>query len=355
LLLFASSMLLPAAGLQAIPYVALLFVLDYTLRRRLCVADLRAVATGCIAGGSAMAVVFLWNHALTAYVSQTIASGYNMVGAGLQVAVINDDAAVGRLMAQLKALSPLSVLQIIIQDMSVLPLMVFLLAIALSPWHRNDPALRRAALGGCIAAVLIPWGMLASGRYAFYYAWMAAIPVAIAFVVALERCWLTRQRALATCGALAATISIVLGMPLEISREVHKVGAGGYAAVERIVRDETRPGDALYGDPVLYYAARRAAVEFISTSYAGGRGYRTMTDDERATISVAIVAPEHAIETFEKLGGTWRQTRTYQSPYGPVLTVYRRTGVQTSINQSVSASCVPGTQERGSLPICGSR
>jgi hypothetical protein len=328
ILLFLCATPLLASGLHSIPYAVLLLCLEYLFSRKVCISDVAAIGFGCVAGGFAMAGFFFWKHSLTAYVSQTFASGYNIVGAGLQAAILRDNAAVSRFLVQVKALSPVSVLQTIIRDTSALPLILYLLCLTILLLRAKQsrlPALRSTVLAGLTAALLVPYGMLAAGRYPFYYSWMAAAPVTVAFSIALEQSWLARKRLLIAGGFLAGTASILLGMPSEVWRDEHGTGPGEYDVVERILRHETQAGDAVYGDPVLYYAAKAANIPFFSTSYAGGRGYRRMTDEERSRISVLILAPEQVAESFEKVGSRWTQQRIYQSPYGSSLVVYKRT------------------------------
>ena len=327
-LLFSCAFLMPPSGLHSMPYVVLLLCLEYLFSRKLRVADLSVIGLGGTVGGLALTALFLWKHSLTAYVSQTFASGYNVFGAGLQAAIIGDHAAIARLFAQIKALSPENALQAVGADTSVLPLIIFLLSLLLLLWREGNSTARSVAIAGLVAAVLIPYGMLAAGRYAFYYAWMGAAPLAVAFSVSVEKLWIARQRLLVWFGITAATVSIWLGMPSIVWREVQKVAPAEYSAIDRILRDEAQPGDVIYGDPVLYYAAKMVGIPFFSTSYAGGRAYPRMAENERSRISVLIVSPEQVSPSFEKLGSGWTQGRTYQLPYGSSLAVYRRTIAQ---------------------------
>jgi hypothetical protein len=59
------------------------------------------------------------------------------------------------------------------------------------------------------------------------------------------------------------------------------LAAGASHQAQPVRRDRTHrrrgheAGDVIYGDPVLYYAAKSRSLVFFSTSYAGGHGYRT--------------------------------------------------------------------------------
>jgi hypothetical protein len=205
-------------------------------------------------------------------------------------------------------------------------LVLFLLCAVVLLRNAKHSKARFVALAGLVSAILVPYGMLAAGRYAFYYAWMGAVPVAIAFAITLEQSWVGSRRLLLTGGVVAGIVSVYLGMPSEVWQQFHQTDPGTYAAVELMVQQETQLGDAVYGDPAMYYAVKQLNIPFFSTSYAGGRGYPRMTDEERARISTLILAPAQIPESIEKLGGEWKQKLTYQLPYGP-LVVYKRTSL----------------------------
>jgi hypothetical protein len=329
-LLFLCATLILPSGIHAIPYLVLLVGLDYICCRKLRTRDLTAIGVGCLAGGFAMAVLFLWKHALRTFVSQTFASGYNMAGSGLQAAMIHDNAATKRLLVQLRRLSPDSVLQIIAQDTSALILILVLLFLLIRAWRVKQSKIRFIALMGVVSAIAIPYGMLVAGRYAPYYAWMGAAPTTVAFAMCLEACWLTGKRLLVAGSLVAAAASILLGMPSDVWRQVHTTDPTDYGKLQELLRNETRPGDTVYGGPILYYAAKSSNIPFVSTSYAGGRGYRHMTDGERSRVSILILQPNEIDESFQKLGGRWTRRLTYQMPYGTSLVVYRRSpGLQS--------------------------
>ena len=166
--------------------------------------------------------------------------------------------------------------------------------------------------------------MFAAGRYALYYLCMGAVPVLIAFTVALEQSWMARKSPWMAGGVLAAIAAIMLGMPSYIWQDVHKTPPNAYRVVEQFLRSEAKPGDVLYGDSVLYYAAKTAGIPFFTTSYGGGHGYPRISDEERSRISLLIVQPQQVAESFEKLGPGWIPQGTHSLPYDLSLVVYTR-------------------------------
>jgi hypothetical protein len=335
-LLCLCGMLLLPSGLQTIPYAALLLCLDYYVRRRLRIQDIAAVGLGTALGGLVLAAIFLSRHALYDYCAQTFASGYNIFGCLLQVIVIRDQKSIDRLTPVLLNLMPWNVLATIVKDHSLAPLVALFPFLAIWPRPNGASRLRAIARAGLVATLLVPLGMLAAGRYPFYYAWMGAVPATIVFVIALEASWAERKIHFWLVGSLAAVVSLCLGMPSIVWRQVIEADPGTYRAVEAMVRQETKKANTLFGSPPVYYAAKQAKVHFLCTSYSGGRGYPRMTDDERGQISVLILVPEEVQEAFDKVGGSWTQTGSYHTAYGQFLVFGRN-------SKAVVSGEAPGT------------
>jgi len=329
-LLFSFAALVPASGLHIIPYIAALLVLELAITRRRRTRDLWVMAAGCMAGGLALMGIFLVQGVLRSYLAQTVASGYNILGAALQAVVIRDHAAVRRFIDQLAALLPWNFVRILARDASSLPLIAFLLASIFAARGERRWSLRSPAVAGVVAAVLIPLAMLAAGRYMVYYGWMGALPVAVAFAVVLDRDAREGRWGWWRAGVATGALALLLGMPLQIWQQVRHTKPSQYAEIERIVDEATRPGDVVYGDPVLYYAAKSRSLEFFSTSYAGGHGYPHMSEDERARFTAILVPPAVAKEAQEKVGGAWVRSAIYPSPYGSFLVLWRRAPIGPS-------------------------
>jgi hypothetical protein len=304
--LMLASMPLLACGLQSIPYVALLVLCDRITLRKATFADLGAIVGGFIVGASILLSIYLWKHTLVAYVSQTFASGYNIVGAALQAARFRDPNAVGRFLEVVEALLPWRVVHTIGQDRGMALLIAFLALMAVVAWRRGAADLARTACVGIVVALLIPYGMLASGRYAYYYAWMGAAPVMVAFVMTLEASNRPGRRDVYLVGIAVAVAASLVGMPLRVWRDVAARGPSQYSRVEQAYRTEAKPSDIVYADPLFYYAAKKAGNQFYSVTYAGGRGYRSMSAEECSGISIVMVSVTLADETRRKLGGSWR-------------------------------------------------
>jgi hypothetical protein len=322
-LLFATALFIFPCGMQAVPYAVLLLGLDYIVSKKLRIPEILSIASGCAIGGLLMASIFLWQGSLKGYIAETATSGYNILGSALQALIIRDDAAISRFLSQLNGLTPKNVLNTVLRDNSLVPLIAFF-GIAAIASQRGHPLLRSIALYGLVAAFLVPFGMAAAGRYAIYYGWMGAAPPAIAFVAALELCVREQRGRLMAGGILAAFASAVLGMPAEVLRQAVQTSPSAYNEVEDLLRKEVVAGDAVYGDPVLYYAAKKDRIPFYSSTYAGGRLYRSMSGEERSQVKVLIIRPEDFDEAVSKLGGDWKRTNGYYLAYGFQLGIWRR-------------------------------
>ena len=305
--LLACSIPLAAAGLHAIPYLCLLLLIVRVVTGKIAATDLLAMGVGSGLGGLMLMAVFLSQHALGAYLAQTVASGYNILGAALQAAKFHDPASVGRFVDVLRALAPDRVIETVFHDWGS-GLMIIAMAVGFVALHRvKHSGARFAARVGLITAIVIPYGMLAAGRYAYYYSWMGAAPVALLYTRFVEACRTEGRTSLAAIGVFCGIAALVVGLPLRLWREVPSITAMRYSDLDAAFRREVRVDDVVYADPIFYYAAKQARLPFYSLTYAGGRGYRQMSVQERARISVAIVAQVDVPQTVEKLGGEWRR------------------------------------------------
>lgn len=323
-LLFLAGTGLLAVGLQSIPYVVLLFVLARIASGRWSAAELGAVGAGCATGGVLLAALFAAHHVLPAFIAQTFASGYNIVGAAVQAAVFRDRVAVGRFTDVLYALMPWEVLRVVARDHGS----ALLIGFALAAYALTRAAAARRAAGLCVVAgILVPYGMLAAGRYPVYYAWMGAVPVAVLFVCLLEHLYRAPARGWFRAGCAAALVAFAVGLPLALWHETTRTPPDRYARLAAGFADTVRPADVIYGDPVLYYLAKRGGYPFYSVTYAGGRGYRTMAEAERSAITLALVTRPQVTQTRAKLGGEWLEAGPpLDVPGVEPLVVLRRAG-----------------------------
>jgi hypothetical protein len=309
--LFLIALLIVPSGLQTIPYIAILIACDSVLRRQFRAGDTLAVSAGCAVGAALLLALFARHGQAHTFLSLTAASGYNMLGAGLQAGLIGDAPAMSRLLAMLDALRPMNFARSIAMNPSLPPLLLALvITIAASHiWRKGD--IRPIGFAGLAVTMAVVLGMLLAGRFAVYYAWMASVPAAIFVAAAIQK--LGDARAPATVATLlaAVVVAIALGLPRQLLSEARGGGPELVSMANSIVATEAREGDVLYGDPALYYPAKTRRLDFYSTTYAGGRGYRDILPAERDAVTLLIVPSGQEADVMAKLGGQWKLVRAY--------------------------------------------
>jgi hypothetical protein len=255
--------------------------------------------------------LFAWRGQAYVFLSQTAASGYSMLGAGLQAGLIGDEPAVSRLLAMLHALRPMNFSSSIVLNPSLPALLLSLLiAIAASQVLRKGD-IRLLGFAGLSVTIAVVLGMLLAGRFPVYYAWMASVPAAVFVAAAIQKFADVRARAVVAALLTAVVLAIALGLPRQLVLEVRAGGPTLFVLANSIVATEAGEGDVLYGDPVLYYPAKTRRLDFYSTTYAGGRGYRDILPAERDAVTLLIVPGGQEAEAMAKLGGGWKLVRAY--------------------------------------------
>jgi hypothetical protein len=325
------SMLLVPTGLHSIPYVVILIACDAALRRRLPTVDILACAGGCALGGVGTLALFAAQGEAFTFISQTAASGYNIVGAILQAVVIGDEASIARLLTMLHGLLPAGVAHSIRMNPSLVPLLLALGVATVASRIASRPDLRTAGIAGLTTAGCVILGMMLAGRFPSYYAWMASIPAAVAAVTVLQKLVDERMRLSAAAVALAIALALGLGLPSALLAEV-RLGGREISDLARSITDaEIRSTDIVYGDPVFYYDVKGRGRDFYSTTYSGGRGYPAMSRVERDRVTLVIVWAGSEAAAMAKLGGEWELKRSYATTVAApasVLLVFRRNGAE---------------------------
>lgn len=314
---FVISLFLIPSGLQTVPYVAILILCDAVLYCRFRTSDALAAFGGCAIGGAFSLALFASQGQAYAFLSQTVASGYNIFGAGLQAVVIGDTEAVARFVRMLHELLPGNVLKTIAMNPSLPALILALLAVWSFSLIYRRREIAMISLAGVFVAVSVVFGMLLAGRFAIYYSWMASIPAAIGVVTSLQKLIDGRFRMGAAALVVVVALAIALGLPRQLVVEARGDKAHITSLVESIVAAEVSGNAVVYGDPALYYAVKGRGLDFYSVTYAGGRGYREMSKSERDSITLLIVYSGDEFAAMTKLGGKWALQRTYSVRTGP--------------------------------------
>jgi len=121
---------------------------------------------------------------------------------------------------------------------------------------------------------------------------------------------------IAVCATLLATAATV-GLPLRLARTLAEWRDRDYAPVEGFVTAGLRPEDHVYVSFAAYYPAKRIAEVVFLPPYR-----RMMRPEEKAGVTVLVVAPREAGDAQTFMGGAWREVA--RLGHGQVMTVVDR-------------------------------
>jgi len=284
--LFVLAALVPWAGLQLLPYLALLGLLVLLLRGEAAVADLLTVGLGCLAGVVCLAAFLLENGVWHEFLkSVSILSG-----TGRSIA--------DRLATALVApfTEPSSIL-----------LLAALGLILVSALRRGDYRLRSPLAAGLLAGVLVPCFLALAGKYARYYCWMAFIPMAAAAAAELQsgRAWPVRKLVMPLL-----LLACAAGLPARLAVTCREWGLRDPGPVDQIVAEQVRPTDWVYSEYEAYYPAKKTAAVLFLPPYAGlipgmkGR-QPALSAAERERVDLLILKPSTEQETLQFFAGRW--------------------------------------------------
>jgi hypothetical protein len=286
--------LIPWAGLQLIPYIAILSLLLLVLRGRDAISDVAAVVAGGILGSLTLAVFFMehgvWNDFLIACTIQS--------GARLTIAQ-----RLGRGIA-----APLV-------DPSAVLLLVALVIVATASIVRCEGRRRSAAAVGVLVGAGVPCAMGVLGRYTCYYSWMAFIPMAAALASTFER---PRVGRFVQGTAVAiAILACGVGLPARLLVVWFEWDLRDTGRVEKFVTSHLRPTDQVFSIYEAYYPAKASAKGVVLPAYIGepfapDAPSGAITHDERERINVLILKPECVERSLRFFGGQWRQVARYK-------------------------------------------
>jgi hypothetical protein len=282
--------LLPLAGMQMLPYTAMMLVLLLFLLGRRYSRELACIAVGVGIGATALVLLYAANGALERFVASM------RLGA---------DVSLTRALVDNKTFHHRNTVP---KDPSLLALLMAGLVLLRQRMKAREPMLRTPLAFALIAAVAVPVGMIASGKFPTYYAWMVYLPLAVAVCGALASGKGARP---ATALALMACI---LGLPFQLAYAAYDRQDRNYGPVTAAIGPLVQPNDAVYADYSAYYVARSKARLVFTKHYLA-----RLNSDERRSISVIIVDPADAVSVQAALGGKWNEVGPEISPRHSML------------------------------------
>ncbi len=315
--------LVPWAGLQLIPYAALLGLLLLVVKGRAAVGGVASVAVGGALGTAALVGLFRAEGVWPEFVKSVALLG----GARRPLAARAADA----LRAPLAEPSSL--------------LLLLALAVLLGfELRRGGLRLRSPVVVGLLAGVVVPCALAFVGKYVRYYAWMSSVPTAVCVASYLGGAGATTAARLAVAPLLL--LACAVGLPARLAVTALEWGLRDPAPVDRLVAGRVRPGDWVFSEYEAYYPAKRTAAALFLPPYLGDTSGPPLADPpitaaERDRVNVLITKPDTAAKRLAFFGGPWTPVARYAAdpaarvrllakvgfgskPYD--LTVYRRRG-----------------------------
>lgn len=293
LMLFVASALVPWAGLQGLPLLAVTGVFLLAWRKRAALADVAVLAGGSLTGVLGLVLLYHSHGVLDAFVASI--SSHHTLGQTLTLP---------ELLAE-----KLGKAKTLLADVSLLALMGGSGLSLLLFRKRLGSDLVEGVCRGLSFAVLAALAVFSLGKFPLFYSWMAFVPVALSWAALLDGAMaggaVAARNLLVGCGLVAA----FLGLPLRLGVTVKEWDRRDYGPVRELVQKNITPEDCVFASFQAYHAVKPWARETLVSSYA-----RAITPDEKERVTCLIIAPADHSETVHLIGGTWRDTGAAVSP-----------------------------------------
>jgi hypothetical protein len=290
---------LPWSGLQLIPYVATLGFMLVVVRGRQSLPEVFAACAGLLLGAASLFAFFNWHGVWPQFVNSVTALSQRH----RTLMDCSADAA---------------------RSLRVDPSRQLLIALLLGLlcWHlvRRRWTAFSLILWAIYFGVAVPAAMAFLGRFPIYYCWMSYAPMVICLGIWLHRASLGRVGKLAVVAIVAG--ACVIGLPARLLVTLAEWNVRDPIPVYELAKRNLTQRDVAYCDFEAYYAVKRVTDDVFLPTYLSH-----MTTSERASIHVAVIRPEGAQSTLEKLGGKWKSIEVYDGNKANSFTINSRFGI----------------------------
>lgn len=198
------------------------------------------------------------------------------------------------------------------KDFSFWPVFTLALLLAAYLLARRRLSWRSPLCFGLAYAVALSLALVIGGKFPTYYGWMTYAPLCLCVCAALSSTSLPPLWRRASGGALMLAVGVGAGPHLAAA--AWDWPERDYERVRAFVRQHVTAGDWLYGDHVVYYAAKPLAARVFMPFYLAA-----MPEDEKRRLTVLLVAPGNLTEVTNTIGGHWVSTGDRLSPGRPPL------------------------------------
>jgi hypothetical protein len=321
----ATSIFIPIAGLNLLPYALVMSVLCIAICGRRHRRELATVGLGTSVGGLFLYMLYVTNR--VAHVILVSAGGHALHDVVAEGAGVRSSDAQDKVIYTLLHLPSMlgqrlsGMLRWYSDDPSFVVLAVLVLGTAIHAWRKRGWLPRSLTTFGAAVALLVPLVLGLARNYPFYYSWMSLIPLAIASAAILSDLIARPDSRL----QLSAAVIMILfasywGMPQRL-REMNDNPnlAESYRRLDAFLAANSKSDDRAYADFESYYGL------IARTRYTLLPTYRdVMTDAEKNELSLLVVRRENAQTAQAMVGGHWQQVAELHEPVPYDLLVYRR-------------------------------
>lgn len=284
-LLALAAFLIPVAGFSGLPFLAFAGLLWLLITRMKGWKDVAIAGVSSAAGLAALLITYQQLGLLEAFFASTGGqSSLSQAKSGLAALLVwwaymlNDFKVDGSLWALLFGVT----------------------GVLLLSWRSSGIGAVKRPLLILIFSFITPIFLIITGKFIIYYGWILFVP--LVFVWGLLRDSLPQQQAwLRDALALVALISCAAGLPLRLGLTLKEWQARDYQPVRELAATAVKPDDIAYIDQQAYYAVKPLAAETMLGFYL-----KTMTPEEKESVSLLLVNPADLERVSSSIGGVWQ-------------------------------------------------
>lgn len=200
---------------------------------------------------------------------------------------------------------------------SYIILVVVLLGLAAASALRRIPTYKHLAIAALIA-ILVPFGLGALRNYPFYYTWMAVMPLTVMVFSIISQIKIERIKF--GVSALVAFAVIYPGLIGHFARSLSgQEMLRSYHESSALLAQEISPEDRVYADYAAYYPLVVTADYVLLPTYSD-----MLRDHDREAINTLVVREENFADAQELFTGNWQLTRELPLTHPYNLNIYRR-------------------------------
>ncbi|HSY20097.1 MAG TPA: hypothetical protein VK815_17255, partial [Candidatus Acidoferrales bacterium] len=276
----ALGFLMPWAGLQLLPMLAVGGALLWLYLGRAVFLELLATAAGVGIGGISLAWFYVahgvWPQFLLSVRQHTTIGFFGWLGKG-----------------------ELRHSNLVPKDFSFMVL--FLLAVLLAVRWLRKGNLKSPLSFGLVYSVTLTIALIFSGKFPTYYGWMTYVPLSLCLCMILDQ--LPPAQIWRRVGGIFLTGAVVVSLGLHGITALSDWTDRDYANVEKLLRENVTADDWVYGDFSTYYAAKKTAARVFLPLYLSA-----FAEGEKERVTVLVVSPRNLEEATHAIGGEWVTT-----------------------------------------------